>query len=100
MLWWISTHPPVAAQEPSPIQQGWFEQFGLYAAPMAIMAAICWALFRNYEKALDSERAEKKAAQDELRELNRSARELMIPAVTKATEAIGEAMRVLRKDSP
>jgi hypothetical protein len=88
------------AQSPSGPSPSVLEAYG----PGGVIAAIClgftWIMFRRYEQTLDLERQRSAKAEEELRELNRVSRELTIPAVTKATEAITEAMRVLRKDHP
>lgn len=111
LIWWSWSAPasfheattnwaPLLAQAPSPVNPNWFEQYGPLAIPMSVMTGFTWVLFRRFEKTIDLEREEKLAAQAELRELNKTARELMMPALTQANAAITEAMRVLRKDAP
>lgn len=110
LIWrWVGAHdaaanwtPAALAQVPptAPVNLNWFEQYGPLAVPMALMVGFTWALFRRFERSIDSEREEKLAAQAELRELNKIARTEMMPALTQATAAISEAMKVLRKDHP
>lgn len=76
------------------------EQYGPGGVVALIILGFSWPLFRRYEKTIDLEREEKLAAQAELRELNKITREQMMPALTQATAAITEAMRVIRKDHP
>lgn len=86
------------AQAPVAVNPSLFEQYGPGGALAAVLAGFCWVLFGRYEKTLDIERAEKKALQDELRELHKITRETTIPAIVKATEATTEALQALRKD--
>lgn len=67
------------------------QQYGPGGAVVLVLLPIFWLI-------LKSEREEKRAAQAEVRELNKVAREQMIPALIQATGAITEAMRTLRKD--
>lgn len=86
------------AQTPVPVPPSLLEQYGPGGVIALIALGFSWILFQRYEKTLDLERARSARAEDELRELNKTTRDLTIPAVTKATEAITEAMKALRKD--
>jgi type II secretory pathway component PulJ len=54
-------------------------------------------LFSQETKAHELDRARADRLEQELRQLNKDVQELVMPAVTKATEAITEAMRLLRE---
>ncbi len=90
----------VVAEPPPtlPISPSLFDQYGPITIVAAVFASLFWIMFRRYEQTLDLERQRSAKAEDEVRELNKIARELMMPALTQATSAITEAMRVLRKE--
>ena len=86
--------------QPVPVSPSLLEQYGPGGVLALIILGFAWPLFRRYEKAIDLEREEKLAAQAEARELHKITRELTIPAVTKAADALTEVMKALRKDHP
>lgn len=53
-------------------------------------------LFSQETKAHELDRARADRLEQELRQLNKDVQELVMPAVTKSTEAITEAIRLLR----
>ena len=97
--------PPDQAQ--MPVEPSLLAQYGPGGVIALIALSFTWIMFKRYEETLKLEREEKRAAQAEVRELNKIARELMMPAltqstaaVTEATKAVTEVMRVLRKENP
>lgn len=101
----------VVGAEPPVVGMSDLAQYGPGGVLALIALGFTWVMFKRYEqtldlervryeKTLDLERARSARAEDELRELNKTTRDLTMPALTQATLAITEAMKVLRKDHP
>lgn len=64
---------------------------------LALFAVIAVrVLFAEERKAHDRDRDRADRLENELRQLNKDVQEIVMPAVTKATDAITEAMRLLK----
>lgn len=94
ILTWLTTW---LAQQ-APVDPSLLAQYGPGGVIALISLGFTWVMFRRYEQTLDLERQRSARAEDELRELNKTSRELIVPALTQATTALTEAMRVLRRD--
>lgn len=100
LLAWVHLARYLSPAQVGPVNPSVLESYGPGGVIALISLGFTWVMFRRFEQTLDLERQRSARAEDELRELNKTTRDLTIPAVTKATEAITEAMKVLRKDHP
>lgn len=84
----------LAQTGPDPV--GALLQYGALGILAALSILAVRVLFAEQRKAHDREQQRADRLEQELRQLNKDVQELVMPAVTKSTEAITEAMRLFR----
>lgn len=79
--------------DPSAVLYG-YGPLGVFALASGL---VIWRLFKRLEETLTLEREGRKRAEDEVRALNTLIREQHVPALTAATAAVAQAMKVIQR---
>lgn len=87
-VWWVAQ----TAADPA----GSLIQYGALGVLAALAVAAVRVLFKQQTATYEREQKRADGAEQELRALNKDVREQVMPALTRSTEAVSEAMRIMQ----